>query len=45
VTAWWSEVFGGPAAYTEELRGYERMVGKRRDLGINPEQRLRFATR
>jgi hemoglobin len=44
VTAWWSEVFGGPAAYTEELGGYERMVGKHRDLEINPEQRLRFAT-
>jgi hemoglobin len=36
-------VFGGPAAYTEQLGGYERMVGKHRDLGIKPEQRLRFA--
>ena len=44
VTTWWSEVFGGPAAYTEELDGYERMLHRHRDLGITPEQRLRFAT-
>ena len=44
VTAWWSEVFGGPPRYTEELGGYERMVGKHRGLAITPEQRLRFAT-
>jgi hemoglobin len=44
VTAWWCEVFGGPDAYTKELGGYERMVGKHRGLGITPEQRLRFAT-
>jgi hemoglobin len=25
-------VFGGPAAYTEQLGGYERMVGKHSDL-------------
>jgi hemoglobin len=36
VTAWWCEVFCGPAAYTEALGGYERMVGKHRDLGIKP---------
>lgn len=44
VTAWWCEVFGGPDAYSKELGGYERMVGKHRGLGITPEQRLRFAT-
>ena len=33
-----------PSRYTEELGGYERMVGKHRDLGINPEQRFRFAS-
>jgi hemoglobin len=43
VTAWWSEVFGGPAQYTEELGGYERMVRKHRGLAITPEQRFRFA--
>src|SRR5829696_2109145 len=44
VTLWWCEVFGGPTAYTDELGGYHRMVGKHRDLAITPEQRLRFAT-
>jgi hemoglobin len=44
VTAWWCEVFGGPARYTEDLGGYERMVGKHRDLAITPEQRFRFAS-
>ena len=44
VIAWWSEVFGGPSRYTEELGGYERMLDKHRELGITPEQRLRFAS-
>jgi hemoglobin len=44
VTAWWIEVFGGPARYSDELGGYERMVGKHRDLGITHEQRFRFAS-
>ncbi|MGH9228721.1 MAG: group II truncated hemoglobin [Acidimicrobiales bacterium] len=44
VTAWWCEVFGGPPRYTEVLGGYERMVGKHRDLAITAEQRLRFAS-
>ena len=44
VVAWWSEVFGGPDRYTQELGGYEHMVAKHRELAINPEQRLRFAT-
>ena len=44
VTAWWSEVFGGPARYTDELGGYEHMIAKHRGLGISPEQRFRFAS-
>jgi hemoglobin len=44
VTLWWCEVFGGPARYTQELGGYERMVAKHRDLAITPEQRFRFAS-
>jgi hemoglobin len=44
VILWWSEVFGGPANYAEQLGGYPRMIGKHRDLAITPEQRLRFAT-
>jgi hemoglobin len=42
VAAWWSEVFGGPSAYTDELGGYERMVNKHLRLGITAEQRFRF---
>jgi hemoglobin len=44
VTAWWAEVFGGPAQYSENFGGYHRMVGKHLDLGISPEQRFRFAS-
>ena len=44
VATWWSEVFGGPAAYTEQLGGYERMLNKHRQLGITDEQRFRFAS-
>ncbi len=44
VTAWWSEVMGGPARYTERLGGYEHMLAKHRDLAITAEQRLRFVT-
>jgi hemoglobin len=44
VVAWWCEVFGGPARYTEDLGGYERMLGKHRGLAITPEQRFRFAS-
>jgi hemoglobin len=43
VTAWWSEVFGGPDRYTRELGGYENMLAHHRDLGITIEQRRRFA--
>ena len=44
VIAWWCEVFGGPARYTDELGGYERMLAKHHDLAITPEQRFRFAS-
>ena len=42
VTAWWREVFGGPARYTEELGGYHAMVTKHANLQIYAEQRRRF---
>lgn len=42
VTAWWQEVFGGPARYTGELGGYAAMVAKHIDLAISVEQRRRF---
>ncbi|HEY1652541.1 MAG TPA: group II truncated hemoglobin [Acidimicrobiales bacterium] len=44
VATWWSEVFGGPPSYTEDLGGYERMVHKHAHLGIIEEQRFRFAS-
>jgi hemoglobin len=44
VTAWWIEVFGGPAGYTADLGGYERMLAHHRDLGITAEQRRRFVS-
>ncbi len=43
VTAWWSEVLGGPAAYTE-MGGYPRMLAHHLDLNITPEQRRRFVS-
>ena len=43
VTAWWCEVFGGPAAYTAEHGGYANMLAHHRDLGITAEHRFRFA--
>jgi hemoglobin len=43
-TAWWCEVMGGPADYTEHHGGYEHMVAEHRDLAITPAQRLRFVT-
>src|SRR5205814_1855149 len=42
VAAWWSEVFGGPSVYTDELGGYERMINKHLRLGMTAEQRFRF---
>ena len=44
VTAWWGEVFGGPAGYTGELGGHERMLAHHRGPGLVPEQRFRLAT-
>lgn len=44
VTAWWAEVFGGPADYTERLGGYERMLAHHRNLAIGPEHRARFVS-
>jgi hemoglobin len=44
VVAWWCEVFGGPARYTQQIGGYEHMLAKHHDLAITAEQRLRFAS-
>ncbi len=44
VTAWWVEVMGGPAHYTERHGGYEAMLAHHRGLEITPELRLRFVT-
>jgi len=44
VTAWWSEVFGGPARYTAELGGYGRMLQHHRGLAITAEQRAVFVS-
>jgi hemoglobin len=44
VTAWWSEVMGGPPEYTESHGGYEHMLAMHRGLGITPDMRLRFVT-
>src|SRR4051794_33785010 len=44
VTAWWSEVLGGPATYTAEHGGYPHMMSKHLGLNISAEQRLRFVT-
>ena len=44
VAAWWCEVFGGPARYSEQLGGYEAMLAKHRGLAITAEQRFRFAS-
>ncbi|MET0693376.1 MAG: antibiotic biosynthesis monooxygenase [Propionibacteriaceae bacterium] len=43
VTLWWSEVFGGPARYSE-MGGYPRMLSHHRNLGITADQRFRFAS-
>lgn len=44
VTAWWSEVFGGPDRYTTELGGYPAMLSHHRGLQITADERFRFAT-
>lgn len=44
VTAWWAEVFGGPARYTGELGGYENMLRHHLNLEISAEQRAAFVS-
>jgi hemoglobin len=44
VIAWWCEVFGGPAHYSQDLGGYEHMLARHRGLAITPEQRFRFVS-
>ena len=44
VAAWWCEVLGGPARYTNELGGYETMLAHHRNLGITTAQRFQFAS-
>jgi len=44
VTDWWAEVMGGPPVYTECHGGYEHMLARHRDVGIDADQRLRFVT-
>jgi hemoglobin len=44
VATWWCEVFGGPAVYTDQLGGYERMLSKHLQLGISAAARFRFAS-
>jgi|SRR5215211_6313557 len=44
VAAWWSEVFGGPARYTEDLGGYEGMLAHHRGLAITADVRYRFVS-
>lgn len=44
VAAWWAEVFGGPARYTEELGGYANMLRKHEQLAITTEQRATFVS-
>jgi len=43
VATWWSEVLGGPAAYTA-IGGYPRMLQHHIDLNISVEQRRRFVS-
>lgn len=43
VVVWLSEVFGGPAAYTERLGGHNALLGHHLNLGITEEQRARWA--
>jgi hemoglobin len=44
VAVWLAEVFGGPAAYTEQHGGYPAMLTHHIGLAITPEQRTRWAT-
>ncbi len=42
VALWLAEVFGGPAAYTEEHGGYPQMVTKHLGMAITEPQRRRW---
>jgi hemoglobin len=44
VAVWLAEVFGGPAAYTEQHGGYPAMLEHHRGLAITAEQRTRWVT-
>lgn len=44
VTAWWAEVFGGPARYTYDLGGYTNMLRHHEDLQITSDQRAAFVS-
>lgn len=44
VSAWWSEVFGGPSDYTDDHGGYDTMLDHHRNLAITTEQRESFVT-
>lgn len=43
VIVWLSEVFGGPAGYTERLGGHQALLSSHLDLRITEEQRARWA--
>jgi truncated hemoglobin YjbI len=42
VALWLAEVFGGPAAYTDEHGGYPHMLAKHRGLALTEAQRFRW---
>jgi hemoglobin len=43
VVVWLSEVFGGPAVYSERLGGHQALLGHHLGLAITEEQRARWA--
>ncbi|MFG1806455.1 group II truncated hemoglobin [Streptomyces sp. NPDC049040] len=43
VVVWLSEVFGGPAVYTERLGGHQALLTSHLNLHITEEQRARWA--
>jgi hemoglobin len=42
VAIWLSEIFGGPARYTEELGGHQSLLRSHLGLSITEEQRVRW---
>jgi hemoglobin len=42
LTAFFSEVFGGPSDYTDRLGGFEALLSHHRGLAITEDQRQRF---